>query len=75
MQISKHETDLYVLPETQKERHQLQVWKESSKYGSVWSYSDVRGQEWYGKQFLEIPFGIDFKKYFMDNFNITSNRA
>ena len=75
MQLSKHESDLYVLPETTKERHQLQVWKESSKYGSTWSYSDVSGQCWHGKQFLDIPFGIDFKTYFVKNFNITSDRT
>jgi hypothetical protein len=75
MQLSRHETDLYVLPETTKERHDLQMWKDSAKYGSHWSYSDVKGQDWYGKQFLEIPFGFDLKKDFEGKFKITSNRT
>ena len=68
MQFSTHETDLYILPETQKERHNLQSLCKTKKWSYCWQYSDVQEQNWYGKQFLEIPFGIDLKeeitKYF-----------
>jgi hypothetical protein len=76
MQISRHETDLYLLPETTKERHDLQIFAENCGYKAWhWAYSDVSGQSWEGKQFLEIPFGIDLKEQIKDRFNITNCRA
>lgn len=59
MQIDLHETDLYVLPETSAERHNLQSFLETKQWRYTWVFSDVPGNSWYGKQFCEIPFGID----------------
>ena len=60
MKFDTHETDIYILPETQRERHILQVYKDNLKQNknitSFWQFSNVKGQNWEGKQFLEIPF-------------------
>lgn len=68
MKYGTHETDLHVLPETQKERNNLQSYMETKKIGYCWQYSNVKGQDWYGKQFMDIPFRSDLKedlqKYF-----------
>lgn len=69
MKFNTHETDLYILPETQKERHNLQSFMKTCKYSYKWSFSDVQGQSWYGKQFMEIPFGIDLKSKIETYFN------
>jgi len=65
MKLHTYNTDLYILPETSRERHLLQVYRDNLKQNknivSLWQFSDVKGQDWYGKQFLEIPFGKDFK--------------
>lgn len=74
MQLSKHETDLYILPETTKERHNIQSFIQTKNWGYEWSFSDVIGQDWYGKQFMDIPFGIDLAKEIKKEFNITSSR-
>jgi len=69
MQFDNHETDLYILPETQKERHNLQSFCETKKISFQWSYSNIKGQNWEGKQFLEIPFGVCFKDEIIAYFN------
>lgn len=58
--------DLYVLPECTREFDALvQVIRElRDKVGfflAAWERSDIAGQDWYGKTFLEIPFGQGFK--------------
>lgn len=64
MQYDRHETDLYILPETQEERKKIYdiLTSIGSSWFWKWSYSNVEGQNWYNKQFIEIPFGIDLKE-------------
>ena len=70
MQFSTHETDLYILPETREEKKDLIDLLEKKFPSWKWYFniSDVEGQNWYKKLFIEIPFGIDLKeeitKYF-----------
>ncbi len=49
--------DLYVLPETDKERDKIIAYLKSINHSYEWSFSNVEGQDWYGKRFLDIPFG------------------
>lgn len=56
MKFDTHETDLYVLPETTRERHNLQSYCETKKLAYKWSYSNIEGNSWYGKQFIDISF-------------------
>jgi hypothetical protein len=78
-QYNTHERDLYVLPESPEEAakiiefmkhpiHNLgrQLWSHVPFW--QWSYSDVAGQSWYGKSFIEIPFGSCLLAAFRDNF-------
>lgn len=64
MQYDKHETDLYILPETIEERKKIKDILETKFSNWFWmgQFSNVEGQAWYGKQFIEIPFGIDLKE-------------
>lgn len=64
MQFDKHETDLYILPETQEERNKIKdvLAIIGSSWFWSWKRSDVEGQAWYGKIFIDIPFGIDLKE-------------
>jgi hypothetical protein len=63
MQYDKHETDLYILPETIEERKKIKDILETKFSNWFWmgQFSNVEGQAWYCKQFIEIPFGIDLK--------------
>ena len=64
MQYDNHETDLYILPENPEERKKLMnVLKTSfSTLYWCWAKSDVKGQAWEGKMFVDIPCGIDLKQ-------------
>lgn len=64
MQYDRHETDLYILPETIEERKKIKDILEHKLgiYSWVWAKSDVEGQSWNGKMFIDIPFGIDLKE-------------
>jgi hypothetical protein len=59
MKYNTHASDLYCLPESDKEVKLLQGY--SKKYCGQWSRSNVKGQDWYGKTFLDIPFGTWLK--------------
>lgn len=48
--------DLYVLPENEKEKEAILSFLRERKFYFEWSFSNVEGQEWYGKSFIEIPF-------------------
>lgn len=52
--------DLYILPDNSAERDRIEQYLKSRNIGYQWSYSDVDGQDWYGKHFLEIPFGSGY---------------
>jgi len=67
MQTSNHGNgrglnDLYVLPETTEERQVITNYLKSQDIGFSTSYSDVTGQDWYGKSFIEIPFGEGYEQ-------------
>lgn len=64
MQFDKHETDLYILPETKEERQKIKDVLENhfSTWFWCWALSDVEGQAWHGKMFIDIAFGIDLKE-------------
>lgn len=49
--------DLYILPESSAERHNLQSLAKTNGWDYSWYFSDVEGHKWHGKQFMEIPFG------------------
>lgn len=50
--------DLYCLPETQKEQERLKKWLTDNEQKMViWQYSNIQGQNWYGKIFFTILFG------------------
>ena len=55
--------DLYILPENELERKQiLKFLKTRCTMSYQWSISDVKGQEWFGKKFIEVPFGASLAK-------------
>lgn len=61
MKFNTHSTDLYILPENDAEEKILIQW---AKIVGIYStvnftreYSNVEGQNWFGKMFYEIPFG------------------
>lgn len=60
MKFTTHESDLYCLPENDQEKAILQ--KYVKERCAVWLYSNVKGQDWYGKVFLDIPFGSFLKE-------------
>ena len=68
MKFSTHETDLLILPESNKETNNLQNYCITNKLSYTWHYLNINGQSWYNKQFLEIPFRSDLlneiKSYF-----------
>lgn len=71
MQFDNHESDLYILPENARERNNLQSYCKTKGYDFKWCFSNVKGQAWYGKQFLEIPFGLTLKNAIIEYMEIT----
>ena len=57
MKFDIHETDLLILPETLKELNYQ------------WQFSDVKGQSWYNKQYMDIPFRSDLLEEIKNYFN------
>jgi len=53
--------DLYVLPSSPEEADKIIAFLENEGMGFQWSNADVEGHEWYGKRFIEIPFGDAYK--------------
>ncbi len=49
--------DLYILPDNQHESDRITRYLKERGQRFSWSYSDVEGQDWYGKAFIEIAFG------------------
>jgi len=68
MQYDIYATDLLILPESIREKQNLQSYCITNKLAYNWQYSDNIGQNWYNMQFLEIPFRSDLlneiKNYF-----------
>jgi len=57
MKTDTHETDLYILPESEQERAAICSFLVKQKWNYTLERSDVKGQEWYGKTYIEVPFG------------------
>lgn len=57
MKHSFHESDLYILPENQEEEKVVVEFLKERGWKFEQQTSDVRGQDWYGKRFINIPFG------------------
>jgi hypothetical protein len=53
--------DLYVLPESD-EWGKVIDYLDANGIRFTRSFSDVQGQDWYGKQFIEIPFRCDLRE-------------
>lgn len=49
--------DLYILPDNDNEAKRITDYLAARGIGFDWSLSDVEGQDWFGKRFIEIPFG------------------
>jgi len=49
--------DLYILPDNDQERQRITDYLDWRQIDYHWSTSDVEGQDWFGKRFVEIPFG------------------
>lgn len=58
--------DLYVLPESPTERQYLQSYVNETKRSYEWTRGDVKGSEWYGKDFMILPFGQCLKMYIQE---------
>jgi hypothetical protein len=52
--------DLYILPDNADESQRITQYLKSREIGYEWSFSDVEGQDWHGRRFIEIPFGEGF---------------
>lgn len=53
--------DLYIMPETYAERIKIVNYLIDNRISYTWSYANIKGHEWYGKKFIEIPFGESYK--------------
>lgn len=71
-QISTHATDLYILPETQEERAEIIRQLTELRRSFTSELSNVEGQSWYGKLFIEVPFGSGLE---FDNITINPDPA
>lgn len=58
--------DLYILPDDAAEGDCIVRYLKARGMGFQWSHSDVEGQEWYGKRFIEIPFGEGMESVIRD---------
>lgn len=49
--------DLYILPADELEATAIARFLTERGRSFTWSYANVRGHDWYGKRFIEVPFG------------------
>ena len=49
--------DLYILTESKDEDKKILDYLDNINSDYNFIYSNVKGHEWYGKRFIEIPFG------------------
>ena len=62
MQIDTHGNghglnDLYILPDNAKETTEILIFLNNKCFNWYWSSANVEGNSWYGKQFIDVPFG------------------
>ena len=55
LEFSSHESDLYVLPPEGTINSVLKFIRKK-QWSPIISYSDVKGQDWHGKYFIDVPF-------------------
>lgn len=61
MKFSNHESDLQILTENEVEVTRLRNFCYVNKLVLESHYSNVEGQDWYGKRYFEIPFGVTWQ--------------
>ena len=54
--------DLYILPENMEEKVKVVYFLMGKHWNFYYSQSNVEGNEWYGKTFIDVPFGESLKK-------------
>jgi hypothetical protein len=54
--------DLYILPENEDEKVKVVFFLMENHRGFQYSRSNVKGQDWYGKTFIDIPFGESLRE-------------
>lgn len=72
MKFDNHETDLYILPENDRERKIITIFLNLKGVAYGTSLSNVKGQEWEGKTFFDVPFLKSLKDdlvVFVNNIN------
>ncbi len=62
MKFDNHETDLYILPENETEKEKITSYLRNRNYCFYIQKSNVKGQEWFGKSFIDVPFMKHLKK-------------
>ena len=62
--------DLYVLPEDKKERLRIAEYLKGKGVHFEYNYSNIKGQDWYGKIFIIIPFGENMRSEMEDHESI-----
>ncbi len=55
LEFSSHESDLYVLP-GRKQMTAVMEFIRKKDWRPVISYSDVEGQDWHRRYFIDVPF-------------------
>ena len=59
MKFTTYATDLQILPESDEEIQQLVQYCVDNNLAFNRHYSNVKGQDWHSKAFIEIPFRSD----------------
>lgn len=54
--------DLYILPETEEEANKIVEFLEANNLNFYWTRADVKGNDWYGNTFIEVPFCESWKE-------------
>ena len=60
--------DLYILPNSPEEAQKIIKFVQDCGRASTWSTANVEGHKWYGKRFIEVPFGMDIEKDMREHF-------
>lgn len=67
MQYDKHGNgkgfdDLYILPETEEEKNRVVEYLKRNNLNFSWRVSNVKGNDWYRKRFIDVPFCESWRK-------------
>lgn len=69
MRYQTHETDLQILHQSRQEKLAFLNWCNDKGLKPQLCFSDVKGQDWYGQPFYEIPFRSDLIPEIVSRFN------